>query len=187
MADDARTIGRSGPDDEDELRRIDGEVGTAEKGLLAAADCAWACSRAARCEKYDGVPREVVEVDAAGVGGRSWSSFESANSNKTRAFCAVSSRPANTRSSSGSTATGAVMDRGIGFLAEVRRTRMPSLGLPKILSDDKLLIALARAVEGLPTNASGEPGKRSTGYETLRGDEERYESGRGEDDIEYGW
>lgn len=107
------------------------------------------------------MPREVVEVEAAGVGGRSWRILLSANSKSTSAFWAMSSRSARRRSSSGSTVEGAVIDLGMGLRAELRRTRMPSVGLPKILRDERLLKALARAAEGLPTNARGEPGKRS--------------------------
>lgn len=60
---------------------------------------------------------------------------------------------------------------------------MPSVGLPKILSE-AMLSALAIAAVGLPTRASGEPGKRSIG--PLRGELDKNDSGRGEDEIEYG-
>ena len=51
------------------------------------------------------------------------------------------------------------------------------------MSDDKLLKAFASAAEGLPTRARGDPGKRSMAGR-LRGELERKESGRGEDEIE---
>ena len=106
----------------------------------------------------------------------------SAKSKMTSAFCAMSSSEASTFSSSGS-ATGT--EREIGLRDELRRSRIPSAGLPKSLSE-AMLSTLAIAAVGLPTSARGEPGKRSIGFVKLLGELDSKESGRGEDASEYG-
>lgn len=110
-------------------------------------------------------------------------SLLSAKSKMTRAFCAMSSSSARTFSSSGSATW---TDRVMGFRDELRRRRMPSVGLPNSLRL-AMLSTLAIAAVGLPTRARGEPGKRSIGWLKLRGELERRERGRGDEDIEYGW
>lgn len=92
----------------------------------------------------------------------------------------MSSNSASTRSSSGSTVCA---ERVIGFRAELRRKRIPSDGLPKILCE-AMLRAFAIAAVGPPTSASGEPGNRSMGLLTLLGELERKDRGRGDEDIE---
>lgn len=105
----------------------------------------------------------------------------SAKSKITRAFCAISSSSARTFSSSGSTTAA---DRVIGLRADGRRKRISSVGEPKIFRL-AMLSAFAIAAVGLPTRASGDPGKRSFGLLPLRGELERKDSGRGEEESEY--
>ena len=67
----------------------------------------------------------------------------------------------------------------IGFRAEDRRSKIPSVGEPNILSEamlSALAIAAVPPPTPIPTNANGEPGNRSIGELLLLGEEDKYDN-----------